>query len=97
MKNPRRLAFPCVVDPWTKKECLVLLVQVIADARAGIPPSYIQVLGYCPADGQKHQFAVPLAEYQRAERELVNFIEVDNIAAPKATIVDPRNGKAFRS
>lgn len=96
MKNPRRLAFPAVIDPWSKKECIVLLVQVIPDARAGIPPTYIQVLGYCIEDGQKKQFAVPLVDYQAAERNLVNFVEVDNMQAPKATIVDSRGNGVHR-
>lgn len=88
MPEPRRISFPVLRDPYSGQECLIIYHRVILDARGpAYQPQNCYVIGL-GADGHHYKFSVRVGEYEAAARAPANFIQVDNMQAPSATLVD---------
>lgn len=72
------IRMPVVKNPWDKKDYLVLLHAPVRDARPGVAPTYMQVVGI-NRDNEHKQFSVPLLEWQLADQ---NPITLAKTAAP---------------
>ena len=89
MREPWRVSFPVVTDPWSRVEHLVYLCRHIPDARG---PAYPPTMGYAiglGTDGVVRKFTIPLDVYYMAEKtSLVHMLEVDNMRAKSGSVVD---------
>lgn len=86
MEKPWKIAFALLVEPWSKKQCLIIFAEPIEDARVGVSPTMMNVLGI-DQDGVHRRFVVPINEFHIANLAPVTFLECRDIAAPLARIV----------
>lgn len=81
-----KVAFPVLVEPWSKTPCLVILAAPIVDARPGVPPTMMDCIGIAKT-GQHYRFAVTIREFEDACRAPVSLLEAQGIEAPRAKVV----------
>jgi len=89
MAEPWKIAFPVLVDPWSKEEALILRREVIADARTGVPPTMCEVTGRTRA-GRMVRFVVPIRDFDRAALAPVYLAQVETLRSPTGVLFDPK-------
>lgn len=82
-----KIAFPLLIEPWSKTPCLVIMAVTVEDARPGVPPSFMDCIGLSKT-GQHYRFKVPIRDFEQAARAPVTLQEAQGILAPSAKVTE---------